>query len=750
MSKIDERHFNLDQSKSLEKKDEIFLDKILDRVKSNETKDFYEFSGFRLDLNKKRLLKNDEIILLTPKEFEVLRTLVTHAGKVVEKDELLDKIWADTFVEETTLARNVSWLRKKLGTGGEKLIETVPKLGYRFVPEVHLIQNARAIVVEEQITQTITVNETATVSDHRQLLPTPKVNYFWPGLGLFAFSIAVMLVLAYFIFWNKMINRPVNLSGITAFSNLPGLETMPAFSPDGTKLAYVWDNEEKKMDIYVRNIGSMDPLRLTRNAENDIYPVFSPDGEHIAFLRSLRENSEIYLIPAAGGAERKICSITSINSSISFAPDGKTLAVVDSEADRHRLGIFLVDLETGEKKRLTTPPAWQTDDSPNFSPDGNTVIFTRGFSQNEMELFSVSASGGEPKQLTNDKVAISGATFDADGKNIFFGSKRDSNQFYLWQMPAGGGEPQLINRGRKNITNPTISKDGKTIAFVESLSNLNIWEVGLPEQKTTEKVLFNSPNSDNSPSFSPDGKKIVFISDMTGNFEVWLADADGKNQKQLTFGRHSAGSPRFSPDGKFIAYGLKTGNITNVFILPADGSEAPRNLTPGETKAMIPAWSADGKFIYFTSDKSGQDQLWKIPAVGGEAVQITRDGAFESFAAPDGKMIFFTKMKREAGIWKVNIDGTEEAPVTGLEDAGYWRYWTVTPTGIYYVSRAANPPFKIRFYDFKTLTAKDLAETFQIPGPIYSGFSVSPADYRIVFVQFDQYKSSIMLAKFGE
>src|SRR5215510_4687734 len=120
MSKTDERHFNLDQRESLEKKGEIFLDKILDRVKDNETKDFYEFGGFRLDLQKKRLLRNDEIILLTPKEFEVLRTLVMSAGKVVEKDELLDKVWADTFVEETTLARNVSWLRKKLGTGGEK------------------------------------------------------------------------------------------------------------------------------------------------------------------------------------------------------------------------------------------------------------------------------------------------------------------------------------------------------------------------------------------------------------------------------------------------------------------------------------------------------------------------------------------------------------------------------------------------------------------------------------------------------
>lgn len=118
--------------------------------------------------------------------------------------------------------------------------------------------------------------------------------------------------------------------------------------------------------------------------------------------------------------------------------------------------------------------------------------------------------------------------------------------------------------------------------------------------------------------------------------------------------------------------------------------------------------------------------------------------------AAEVQLLFFTKAKQAAGIWKVNVDGTEEVPVKGLEDAGYWRYWTVAPEGIYYISQSANPPFKIRFYDFRTSEIKDLAETYQIPAPVYSGFSVSPDEKQILFAQFDQVKASIMLAKVKE
>ncbi|MEP7336542.1 MAG: winged helix-turn-helix domain-containing protein [Acidobacteriota bacterium] len=98
----------------------------------------YGFSVFRMEVEERRLWRGDEQILLTPKQFDLLTYFVENAGRVAKKNELLEAIWADAYVEEATLARNISWLRSKLEehTGGEPLIETVPKLGYRFTAEV--------------------------------------------------------------------------------------------------------------------------------------------------------------------------------------------------------------------------------------------------------------------------------------------------------------------------------------------------------------------------------------------------------------------------------------------------------------------------------------------------------------------------------------------------------------------------------------------------------------------------------------
>ena len=73
---------------------------------------FYHFGKFQLDVAERRLCCNHEPVLLTPKQFELLLYFVEHAGCVATKNELLDAVWADAFVEESTLARNVSWLRK--------------------------------------------------------------------------------------------------------------------------------------------------------------------------------------------------------------------------------------------------------------------------------------------------------------------------------------------------------------------------------------------------------------------------------------------------------------------------------------------------------------------------------------------------------------------------------------------------------------------------------------------------------------
>src|SRR5215471_7911411 len=149
---------------------------------SNRINKIYEFGDFQLDPVERLLLRQGKPVSLTPKAFDTLLALVHQSGHVIEKDELLRQVWADTVVEEVNLARNIWTLRKLLGDGnGEhRYIETVPKVGYRFVapvtelPAEHsslMIQRrVRAHIVKEEIEMPDTIPVSGTVS----LLPAKE------------------------------------------------------------------------------------------------------------------------------------------------------------------------------------------------------------------------------------------------------------------------------------------------------------------------------------------------------------------------------------------------------------------------------------------------------------------------------------------------------------------------------------------------------------------------------------------------
>jgi DNA-binding winged helix-turn-helix (wHTH) protein/TolB-like protein/Tfp pilus assembly protein PilF len=107
-----------------------------------QPKRIYEFGPFHLDKSERLLLCNGENLQLTPKAFETLLVLVENSGHVLEKDELMKRIWPDTFVEEATLAQNIFKLRRILGesTDGQQYIETIPRRGYRFIAPVREVE----------------------------------------------------------------------------------------------------------------------------------------------------------------------------------------------------------------------------------------------------------------------------------------------------------------------------------------------------------------------------------------------------------------------------------------------------------------------------------------------------------------------------------------------------------------------------------------------------------------------------------
>src|ERR1700741_4495807 len=105
---------------------------------SEQIQEFYEFGRFRVKLEDRVLMREQELVPLTPKAFDILLTLLENGGRIVPKEALIKKVWANTFVEEGNLTQNVSLLRKALGesASGAQFIETIPRRGYRFVVPV--------------------------------------------------------------------------------------------------------------------------------------------------------------------------------------------------------------------------------------------------------------------------------------------------------------------------------------------------------------------------------------------------------------------------------------------------------------------------------------------------------------------------------------------------------------------------------------------------------------------------------------
>lgn len=146
---------------SLENFPNFFLN-FSERDVNDEERHFYSFKSFRLNIKERQLLQNNSTVSLTPKAFDVLAVLVERSGHLVEKDELLRIVWADSFVEEINVARIVHTLRKVLGENdGDKFIETVAKKGYRFVAEVNEIR--------EPITRNSGNGKTEVLSDVQEL-----------------------------------------------------------------------------------------------------------------------------------------------------------------------------------------------------------------------------------------------------------------------------------------------------------------------------------------------------------------------------------------------------------------------------------------------------------------------------------------------------------------------------------------------------------------------------------------------------
>jgi len=584
-------------------------------------------------------------------------------------------------------------------------------------------------------------------------------------LGLLAVGGVVRSWLAHGL-WNSRHTTPLRAVPLTSLS---GWEWYPALSPDGSQLAFSWNERGgvilRNQDIYVQLIGAGTPLRLTTDPADDESPAWSPDGHHIAFLRCLGSEQGIFTVPALGGPERKLQAIACLPAgmvagmedghNLDWSGDGKLLVFPD-QTSADGFSIFLLSTETLEKRRLTFPPQeHQFDWTPRFSPDGRSVAFTRAGGTTKPGLFIVPVAGGEPRRLTLGegwtRGAPGGHAWTSDGSGIvvsgpgIWWASRDAS---LWKVPAKGGVLEPLGVGEGNASQPSISRRGNRLAFVQTAIDSDTWEIGISGSTSgghSPRKIIASSRRDDGPQLSPDGNKIAFESARSASNEIWICDRDGTNALQLTFFGATSGTPRWSPDGRSIAFDSDKEGQLDIYAVGVAGG-LPRRLTAEASDEVVPSWSGDGQWIYFGSNQTGGFQVWKVPVEGGPALQVTKNGGFAAFESPDGSRLYYAKFDAP-GIWEVPLNGGEEQPVHDLPPTGYWGYWDIGRRGLYFVNPEAKPRSTIELFDLATRRVTRIAEMEREPQPLTSGFSVARDERAILYSQWEQDGSDIMLVE---
>jgi predicted Ser/Thr protein kinase len=325
-------------------------------------------------------------------------------------------------------------------------------------------------------------------------------------LRLVAIATAILLAAGAGL-WFGRAHRPVRELPATAvpLTSYAGHVSDPAFSPDGNQVAFSWDGDRQdNVDIYLKLVGPGTPLRLTTDPGEDRHPAWSPDGRSIAFLRYSGRPTQLLVIPALGGPERKLAEGRLFFTA--WTPDGRWVLTAQSAGLQQPNTLAAVSVETGEIRGLTqpVPGSWAGDTGPSVSPDGRFVAFARSMTRSNSQVCVLRLDDsmrpvGEPRQLTYESRPCVHPTWTPDGREIIFASAPPGTGGGLHGtlMRIAADAPPHTPATQIPLTDggesPTLSRQGRLI-FSRTVTDENIWRLPLTAGKpgTARRFIFST------------------------------------------------------------------------------------------------------------------------------------------------------------------------------------------------------------------------------------------------------------------
>jgi Tol biopolymer transport system component/DNA-binding winged helix-turn-helix (wHTH) protein len=626
----------------------------------------FRFGIFEVDIACGELRKHGSRVRLQEQPFQVLVSLLDHAGELVSRDELFHKIWPpDTFVDfEQGLGTAIKKLRQSLGDDADapRYIETLPKRGYRFIAAVEKSAGRSGVKPDQVSGAVLQLGPKASISD---AVAKPASRH-WRIASIAMVALAFVAI----AFWLMKHEAVISVASISTVTSYPGDEREPSMSPDGRQVAFSWDGEDGHRHIYVTVLGEQHPLRLTRDAGEDTYPAWSPDGKQIAFIRrQARSEGYIMLMQSIGGPERMLHRIqlgylvAAAGRMMAWSPDGKWLCFTSELAPSTHHGLFLLSVDSGNVRPLfAEPSAGIADSSPAFSPDGRWLALARfsGPDNSKLLLQRLTANlepDGEPLLVSNTSGNAKTPVWLADSSSILLLDNSDSGSSGSRIMQARIGHPaRLVYAANASLDGLTLDGSGSRLVAAHEIDDSDIWSLplkGLTTAGSAERILYSTAE-EAQPRFSPDGRSLVFRSKRSGADEIWLADSNGENPRQLThIAAYIAGFPHWSPDSQLIVFHARLPDEPQIYTVRAEDGVI-RRVTQQSPGFVVPSFSLDGKAIYMLQPLNGVARLHSVSLIGGEPQALWLGS--DPMESPGRNLLLYTKFDQQ-GIYAHALSG---------------------------------------------------------------------------------------------
>ena len=704
-----------------------------------------------MDATRRAVFRNGIRLKLQQQPFSVLALLIDRAPDIVSREDIRRRIWGDdVHVDaEQGIAFCIRQIRSVLGdnSNSPRYIATLPRQGFRFIGELESAPESPVLEESPSPPEPVLPSEVVATDIPASGQMTRSKLRPWVALGAIAAVLLVALsVIGFRLFRHSDLYTVVEMNSVTTF---PGAALHPCYSPDGRQVTFSWDGEGER-SIYVALPRSDHPLRISRGSPDDDFPVWSPDGKYIAFLRlSSPQVGELMLVPALGGEERTLHSVdlsfetASSSSFLAWTADSKWICFTTRpKKSESRAGLVLLSPENGESRPMfSTADRSTSDSSPAFSPDGRWMAFARfAFPYNSTILLQRLSPGLQPD---GDPIAVRGAgtnplspVWTQDSRSLLFLDRLPSRLFQAEISDVQSMRPaRQIYVASGHLDGLSFGGPEPRLCSSAIPSGTDLWAVslkGISAGARAPRKILESKASQYHPEYSPDGRWLAFGSDRDGSMQAWIASANGDHPRQLThLTNHILGFPRWSPDSQWISFHARVPTNAEVYVIRvADG--VLRQVTHGVPGIAAPSWSADGRYLYGLGPHNGTAFLFRISLTSGKR-EVLWEGAIAR-EVPGRRLLLYDKIN-ENGIFARPL--TERGPgepeqklVDDFIDPGFGNF-VPFPDGFYYAATdGVGNPRAFSFYSFDSKKTVDLAPA---PQDLANGFAVSPDRGTLVY-----------------